>query len=81
MCVPRMRTLPETAAELKRLDNNTAVTLTALRRMVKQGVIPSVSVGKKRLVCLDTVLDMFQCAPLSNAAENGKIRRIEKEGI
>ena len=38
--VVRMRTLPKAAAILKAEDPETAITLTALRRMVKQGLIP-----------------------------------------
>ena len=52
----RMRTLPETAAYLKEQDPQTAVTLTALRRMVKNGEIPSVTVGVKRLINLDVLI-------------------------
>lgn len=50
MNTPRMRTLPEAAAELKRMDNDTAITLTALRRMVKMGELPYISVASKRLI-------------------------------
>jgi len=52
----RMRTLPETAAYLKEQDPQTAVTLTALRRMTKSGEIPSVTVGVKRLINLDVLI-------------------------
>ena len=52
----RMRTLPETAAYLKEQDPQTAVTLTALRRMVKTGELPSVTVGVKRLINLDVLI-------------------------
>lgn len=65
MNVPRMRTLPEAAAELKRMDENTAFTLTALRRMTKTGEIPSISVGNKKLVNLDILLEMFANPPIT----------------
>ena len=52
----RMRTLPETAAYLKKQDPQTAVTLTALRRMVKNGELPSVTVGVKRLINIDVLI-------------------------
>ena len=35
--IPRMRTIPKAIDELKKLDPDTALTVTALRRMVKQG--------------------------------------------
>jgi len=52
----RMRTLTETAAYLKEQDPQTAVTLTALRRMVKTGELPSITVGVKRLINLDVLI-------------------------
>ena len=61
-----MRTLPEAAAELKRMDENTAFTLTALRRMVKTGEIHSINVGKKRLINLDMLLAMFENPTMNN---------------
>lgn len=59
MQTPRMRTIPEAAAELKRLDKNTAITLCALRRMVKTGELPSVAIASKRLVNMNQLLEML----------------------
>ena len=53
-----MRTIDEAAAFLRQADPNTAVTKTALRRLVRSGEIPSVRVGAKYLVDLG-VLDAF----------------------
>ena len=58
MQTPRMRTIPEAAAELKRLDKNTAITLCALRRMVKTGELPSVAIASKLLVKKNQLLEM-----------------------
>lgn len=44
-----MRTLPKAAAILKAEDPETAITLTALRRMVKQGLIPVSMQGEQTL--------------------------------
>ncbi len=55
-----MRTLPEAAAELKRMDSNTAITLTALRRMVKTGELPYISVASKRLINFDRLLELLE---------------------
>lgn len=54
----RMRTIDEAAAFLRQADPNTAVTKTALRRLVTSGQIPSVRIGAKYLVDLG-VLDEF----------------------
>ena len=49
----RMRTIPQAAAWAKETDPQTALTQTALRRLVLTGEIPHVAVGKKRLVALE----------------------------
>lgn len=49
----RMRTLPEAVKAILQDDPESAVTLTALRRMVKQGKIPFVEMGTKRLIDVD----------------------------
>lgn len=59
MQTPIMRTIPEAAAELKRMDKNTAVTLCALRRMVKTGALPSVSVASRRLVNMEQLFELL----------------------
>ena len=59
MSVPRMRTLPEAFEELKRADPSTAYTLRALRAAVKNGEIPVIKVGSKRLINLDCFFDML----------------------
>ena len=57
--LPQMRTLPQAMTELKNTDPGTAVTLSALRRAVKQGRIPSVTVESKTLVNMVAVYDYF----------------------
>lgn len=56
---PRMRTIPQAYEEIKSADPNTAITLLALRRMVKDGTIPSVHVASKQLVNLDAILEYW----------------------
>ena len=46
MTLTRMRTIPKAFAEIKALDPNTDFTLRALRRMVKNGEIPTVQIAK-----------------------------------
>lgn len=51
----RMRTIEQAAGYIKANDPETAVTKTALRRLVVAGAIPSVRVGQKYLVSLEAV--------------------------
>lgn len=51
----RIRTLPKAAAELKKKDPGTCLTLTRLRRLVKEGKIRSFDGGKCPLVDMDEV--------------------------
>ena len=53
--LPRMRTIPAAVAEIRTADPETALTVTALRRAVKQGKIPFVEINTKRLVNLADV--------------------------
>lgn len=56
----RMRTIDQAAEHLKAADPETALTKTALRRLVTTGALPSVKVGKKYLVSLEA-LDTYLC--------------------
>ena len=69
MALPRMRTIPQTVQELKKEDENTAITEHSLRRLVKCGVIPCVTTGRKVLICLDTVMDYLGKPRLSETTE------------
>lgn len=73
----RMRTVDQAAAWLHEQDPETALTKTALRRLVVTGQLPSVRVGQKYLISLETLEDYLAGAvPLPiQAASN--IRRIE----
>lgn len=73
----RMRTIDQAAAWLQENDPETALTKTALRRLVVTGQLPSVRVGQKYLISLETLEDYLAGAvPLPiQAASN--IRRIE----
>ncbi len=55
--IPRMRTVSNAVAEIKRIDPNTDFTERALRRMVAQNEIPAVSVGNKKLINLDLLIE------------------------
>lgn len=60
---PRMRTIGEAAAELRKIDPGTAVTPYRIRQLVLDGTIPHVKAGNKRLVNLDTLLRYLETAP------------------
>lgn len=71
----RMRTIDEAAAFLRQADPNTAVTKTALRRLVTSGQIPSVRVGAKYLVDLGVLDEFFGGqAAKAQAIQTGVIR-------
>ena len=53
----RMRTIQKEFEAVKQADPHTDLTLRALRRMVNNGSIPTVQVGRKRLVDLDLLFD------------------------
>lgn len=54
----RVRTIEEAAKWMKEQDEGTALTKTALRRLVTTGQLPAVRVGQKFLINLD-VLEEF----------------------
>jgi len=53
--MPRMRTISEAAKHIRATDPDTAFTETALRRLVVTGAVPSVRIGAKYLINLDTL--------------------------
>lgn len=77
----RMRTAKEAYEEILKADPDTAITLRAVQRIVKQGKIPITPVGRKRLLNLDTLIDYFDNPDkYSNSDDNvdgyGTIRAI-----
>ena len=70
----RMRTICEAADFLREVDPQTAVTRTGLRRLVTSGQIPSVRVGTKYLLDLET-LDAFLAGSAREPAAQGSVIR------
>lgn len=66
----RMRTIREAHKELKASDPNSALGLTTLYRLVSEGTIPSVPVGKKYLIDLDKLEEYLMGSP----APAGEVR-------
>lgn len=64
---PRLRTIPKTLEEIKRVDPDSALTLRALRKMVNQGIIPTVSIGTKRLINLNELMDILSLKCYNNS--------------
>ena len=76
--LPRMRGIKQAIAELKQTDPGTALTEKALRRLVLTKAIPSVRVGTKYLINLDTLYDYLYRGgdTEETAAPVGVIRKI-----
>ena len=74
---PRMRTIGEAAAELRKIDPGTAVTPYRIRQLVLDGSIPHVKAGNKRLVNLDTLLHYLETAPAPAPVIYGQIRPVK----
>lgn len=71
----RMRTVDQAAAWLLENDPETAVTKTALRRLVTTGQLPSVRVGSKYLIDLGTLEEY-----LKGAVAGGDMLRLRGAG-
>lgn len=77
----RMRGIEEAFREIQANDPCTALTKTALRRLVTTGQLPSVKIGTKYLIDLDAVDRYFRGELSQNRQEpeppqRGVIRRI-----
>ena len=66
---PRMRTIQEAAAELRKIDPGTAVTPYRIRQLVLDGTIPHVN--------LDTLLHYLETAPAPEPVLYGQIRPVK----
>ena len=57
--IPKMRLIREVYDEIHAVDPDSAVTMYALRNLVKSGKIPSTKVGRKNLINVTDVLNYF----------------------
>lgn len=80
-CIPRMRTVAKIVEEVKKIDPETDLTESCVRRLTKQGAFPVVWAGSKALINLDDVLELMRLGtrrPTEEAAPTvGGIRRID----
>ena len=76
--MPQMRTIDQAAIIMHERDPDTALTQTALRRLIVTGQLPHVRIGQKYLVSLE-VLEVFLRGETYTAAPlvcTSKIRHI-----
>ena len=75
--MPKMRTIDQAAAWLRENDPECALTKTALRRLAVSGELPSVRVGQKYLINLETLVDFLR--GMKEPVPASKIRRLAPE--
>ena len=63
----KMRTIDQLAAYIRELDPDTALTKTALRRLVISGQIPCRKIGQKYIVSIEAVTDYLAETPKKEA--------------
>lgn len=73
----RMRTIQQAAAWAKAQDENTALTMTAIRRLVLSGEIPHVSAGNKRLLALEDLEAYLDGTRFKHPPASGGVRPVE----
>ena len=74
--LPRMRGIKQAITELKLTDPETALTEKALRRLILTKAIPSIRIGTKYLVNLDTLYDYLYRGGEEEPAPVGIIRKV-----
>lgn len=80
----QMRSISQLYDEIKRMDPDTALSKTAIRRLVTSGRIPSVRIGQKYLVALEAVEAYLsgQIMAEAPAPEFGEVRPVgQRTGV
>lgn len=80
MSVIRMRFPQQALEELRRVDPQTPVSLSFIRRLVKTGAVPSVpvSAGRRRLVNLDALIEYLSNPPADEVQTARGIRPVSE---
>lgn len=80
MSVIRMRFPQQALEELRRIDPQTPVSLSFIRRLVKSGAVPSVPVGagRRRLVNLDALIEYLSNPPADEVQTARGIRPVSE---
>lgn len=79
MC--RMRSIRETAEFFKKMDPETQLTEKTIRTMVAEGSIPVFKTGKKYLINVDVLIDMFNTPINRNRIVVKNIDEINEETL
>lgn len=78
MALPRMRTIDQVVAYIKETDPESALTKTAVRRLVVSGQLQSKKVGNKYLVALEAVdAYLISPPPTQESPKPGRIRPVK----
>lgn len=78
--MPRMRTIDAAYKILKDADPQSALTKTALRRLIVSNTVPSIKIGNKYLFSLD-LLEAYiagEIQPIEPQQQIGTIRRVSE---
>lgn len=80
MSVIRMWFPQQALEELRRIDPQTPVSLSFIRRLVKTGAVPSVpvSAGRRRLVNLDALIEYLSNPPADEVQTARGIRPVSE---
>ena len=70
--------MPQAAEYLRQVDPESALTFSALRRLVLAGEIPCVRVGTKKLVSLEDLERYLETGTVSPSPAVGSIRPVEE---
>ncbi|MBU5489805.1 helix-turn-helix domain-containing protein [Butyricicoccus intestinisimiae] len=60
MSIPKLRTINGAYAALKELDPSTAVSASAIRRLVKSGQLPAIYSGNRVYINMDVLTDFLE---------------------
>lgn len=61
--IPRIRNAKQAAEELKKLDPDTRIHETHIRKLMKSGKIPVITSGQRQFVNLDYLIDLLNSNP------------------
>lgn len=73
-----MRGIKQAVSEIKAVDPHTALTERALRRMVAEGTIPAVRVGRKYLINMDVLFTYLAKGSVAAAEDTTEIHGIRR---
>lgn len=80
MCImPRMRSIPEAHEWLKEQDPGTKITKGLLRKLVNDGVIPHMMMGRKLLIDLNTLLEYLNAWMTEKTTQQTEAGLLERE--